>query len=197
MIKKIFFICFLIGCISCKRQKDSVPELVGLEYFPTDTGRYWAYTVHEIKYNNDTIDTTYNRKDIIHEVFQYQQVSVYELYRYYKPTTTTDWPLQPDSVWTFTTDQNRITVKENNIEFIRLVFPLSKGKTWNGNAKNQSLRDDYIIASYNKFYTLGSLYFPETATVIEEQTMNLVLKDYRSRVYAKNVGLIYKKYVYL
>ena len=24
--------------------------------------------------------------------------------------------------------------------------------------------------------------------------MNLVLKDYRSRVYAKNVGLIYKKY---
>ena len=194
MKRQLFFLVVILLCISCNNNNDTVPELTGKEYFPTDSGRYWIYDVHEIKYNSDTTDTTYQRKDLIFDVFEYQNTTIYQLYRFYKSSDVVDWPSQPDSVWSFTTDQNQITLKESNVEFVRLVFPLSNGVTWNGNSKNTSLRDDYIISNFKKSYTINTFYFPETSTVIEEHSLNLVSKDYRNRIYAKNVGLIYKYY---
>ena len=194
MKKQLFFLVALILCLSCNNKDDSVPELTGKNYFPTDSGRYWIYDVHEIKYNSDTIDTTYQRKDVIFNAFEFQNTTIYELYRFYKANDVTGWPSQPDSVWSFTTDLNQITIKEANIEFIRLAFPLSNGAVWNGNAKNTSLRDDYTVANFNKPYSVGALYFPETVDIIEEHSLNLVYKDYRNRIYAKHVGLIYKNY---
>jgi len=191
---QLFFLVVILLCISCNNNNDTVPELTGKEYFPTDSGRYWIYDVHEIKYNSDTTDTTYQRKDLIFDVFEYQNTTIYQLYRFYKSSDVVDWPSQPDSVWSFTTDQNQITLKESNVEFVRLVFPLSNGETWDGNSKNVSIRDDYTISNFKKPYTVGVFYFPETATVIEEHSLNLVSKDYRNRIYAKNVGLIYKYY---
>jgi hypothetical protein len=194
MKKQLFFLVVFIVCVSCNNHNDSVPELTGKEYFPTDSGRYWIYNIHKITYNSDTTDTIYQRKDLIYDAFQYQGITIYELYRFYKPATVADWPSQPDSVWSFTTDLNQITIKEANVEFIRLAFPLSNGETWNGNAKNTSLRDDYAISNFKKSYAVGAFYFPETADVVEEHSLNLVYKDYRDRIYAKNVGLIYKHY---
>ncbi len=192
---QLFFLVVLALCLSCNNNDDSVPELTGKDYFPTDSGRYWIYNVHEIKYNSDTTDTTYQRKDIIYNTFQYQNTTIYELYRFYKTTDAISWPLQPDSVWSFTTDKNQITLKESNIEYIRLVFPLSNGKQWNGNAKNTSiLSDNYTVSNFKRPYSVGALYFPETVDIVEQHSLYLTLKDYRNRIYAKNVGLIYKNY---
>ena len=194
MKKQLFFLVILTLCLCCKKNTDSVPELTGKDYFPTDSGRYWIYAIHEIKYNSDTIDTTYQRKDIIFDAFTYQNTTIYELYRFYKPNNVSDWALQPDSVWSFTINQNQITSKESNVEFVRLVFPLSNGETWNGNAKNIALRDDYTVSNFNKPYTVGLFYFPQTVNIIEEHSLNIVYKDYRNRIYAKNIGLVYKNY---
>jgi len=195
MKKQLFFLVVLVLCLSCNNNDDSVPELTGKDYFPTDSGRYWIYNVHEIRYNSDTTDTIYQRKDIIFDAFEYQGTTIYELYRFYKATNAANWPLQPDSVWSFTTDLNQITIKEANVEYIRLVFPLSNGKIWNGNTKNTSIvSDNYTVSNFKKPYSVGALYFPETVDIVEEHSLNLVFKDYRNRIYAKNVGLIYKNY---
>ncbi|WP_018343357.1 hypothetical protein [Cytophaga aurantiaca] len=194
MKKQLFFLVLIILCFSCNHKNDSVPELTGKDYFPTDSGRYWIYNVHEIKYNADTTDTIYQRKDLIYNSFEFQNTTIYELYRFYKTNDAVDWPLQPDSVWSFTTDHNQITLKESNVEFIRLVFPLSNGETWNANSKNMALRDDYSVSNFGKPYGVNTFYFPQTVDIIEEHSLNLVYKDYRNRIYAKNVGLIYKNY---
>lgn len=198
-MKKVLFFTFVIGCIcSCHKKDVEVPALTGADYFPTDSGRYWIYNVHSIKYNSDTIDTIFQVKEIIHDTFHYQGVVVYELYRFYRPDKTYPWPFQPDSVWSFTTDLNQIVIKEGSAEFVRLVFPLSTGNIWNGNAKNTSLlKDDYTVKNFGVPFSLNNVYYPATCTVQEEQTMNLVNKDYRSRVYAKDIGLIYKSYEFL
>lgn len=194
MKKGLFFLAVITLCLSCNQDKDLVPELKGIKYFPTDSGRYWIYNVHEINYNADTIDTIYQRKDIIFNSFDYQNTTVYELYRFYKPSNTANWPLQPDSVWSFTTNQNQITLKESNVEYIRLAFPLSNGNTWDGNAKNTALTDVFTVSNFEKPYSVGSFYFPLTVDIIEEHSLNLVYKDYRNRIYAENVGMIYKNY---
>jgi hypothetical protein len=197
MKKVIFFLLTLLIFFSCHKKNNEVPVLTGVEYFPTDSGRYWIYNVHSIQYNSDTIDTTFQVKEVIYDTFHYQNVVVYELYRFYRPDSTYAWPLQPDSVWSFTTDQNEITIKQASAEFIVLDFPLSNGKTWNGNAKNTSLEDDYIVKNLGQPFSAGKYYFSATCNVEESQSLNLVNKDYRNRIYAKGIGLVYKKYEFL
>ncbi|MGN6647672.1 MAG: hypothetical protein ACTHJT_14215 [Cytophaga sp.] len=197
MIRITFFILVLIACLSCKRDDDSVPALTGIEYFPTDSGSYRIYDVRFIQYDNDTIDSTYQMREVIHDTFYFNNTLVYELYRYYRANETQPWQSQPDSVWSFTTDHNQITIQEISNSFVRLVFPLSNGEVWDANTKNVFLRDDVTATNVGKPYTVNNVYFPETCNVIEEQSKNLVYKDYRNRVYAKNIGMIYKRYEFL
>ncbi len=187
----------LNACMSCKRDDDSVPALTGIEYFPTDSGSYRIYDVHSIQYSSDTIDSTFQMREVIHDTFHYNHTLVYELYRYYRADATKPWPVEPDSVWSFTTDHNQITIQEASNNFVRLVFPLSNGEVWDANTKNVFLRDDVTATNLGKPYTVNNNYFPETCNVVEEQSKNLVFKDYRNRVYAKNVGMIYKRYEFL
>jgi len=198
MKRIIFFLVVLsISFLSCHKDNDSVPALSGIEYFPTVIGSYKIYDVHLIVYSNDTIDSTFQMKELIQDTFYYNNTVVYELYRFYRSDNTQPWPDQPDSVWTFTTDRNQITIQEASVDFIRLVFPLSNGKVWDGNTRNTYLRDDYTAATYASPYTIGSVYFPQTTTIVEEKSKNLVYKDYRNRVYAKDVGMIFKHAEYI
>lgn len=194
MRKSIFF--FIVCCvlISCRKDKDSVPLPTGIEYFPTDIGLYKIYDVHLIQYSNDTIDTTFQIKEVIHDTFHFKNTVVYELYRFYRSDESKAWPLQPDSVWSFTTDLNQITIQEGSVHFVRLVFPLSNNKTWDGNTQNTYRQDDFTVSNFDKPYVVNTHTFPQTCTVIEEQSKNLVFKDYRTRIYAKGVGMIFKYY---
>ncbi len=196
MKRILFFTGILFVICSCHRNNE-VPAITGIDYFPTDVGRYWIYHVHSIKYNSDTTDTTFQVKEVIHDTFHFQGVVVYELYRFYRPDSTQPWPFQPDSVWSFTTDMNQIAIKEASTEFIRLQFPLSVGEVWNGNLKNTSDEDDYTVKTFGTPFAFNNRYLPQTCTVEEANTLNLVNKDYRSRVYAKDIGLIYKNYEFL
>ena len=197
MRKSIFFLIVCCTLLSCHKDKDSVPVPTGIEYFPTDIGLYKIYDVHQIQYSNDTIDTIFQMKEVIHDTFYYNNIVVYELYRYYRADQSKPWPQQPDSVWSFTTDLNQITIQEGSVNFVRLVFPLSAGKVWDGNTRNTYKQDDYTVTNFNKPYAVNAVSFPETCTVIEEQSKNLVFKDYRSRIYAKGIGMIFKHYEYL
>lgn len=197
MKKSIFFILACCLFLSCNKDKDSVPLPTGIEYFPMDIGSYRIYDVHLIQFSNDTIDTMFQIKEVIQDSFYYQNKVVYELYRFYRSDDSKPWPRQPDSVWTFTTDFNQITIQEASTNFVRLVFPLSTNKSWDGNTRNTYGRDDYTVTNFDKPFGTNMIAFPQTSTIIEEQSKNLVFKDYRSRVYAKNVGMIFKHYEYI
>lgn len=194
MKQLVFFSLFLVTVLSCHKKDEGIPELSGKEYFPTDSGRYWIYNVHSIKYNSDTIDTTFQVKQLIYDTFHFQNTIVYQLYRFSRSDASNPWPSAPDSVWSFTTDLNQITINEAGSNYIRLVFPLSAGKKWNGNAKNIAPVNTYTVKSYNTSFAVSNLFFQETCNIEEAQSKNLVNKDYRNRIYAKYVGMIYKKY---
>jgi hypothetical protein len=197
MKKWLFYIFILFFAASCNKDDAEVPTLTGKNYFPTDSGRYWIYDVHAINYGAQTTDTFYQRKEVIYDTFLYQNILVYELYEYYRPDDTYPWPDQPDSVWSFTTDGNQIRIKESNIEYVRLSFPLSNGEKWNGNSRNVFLSDDYTVSNFGKPFSVNSYYFPATVNIIEEQSQNLVNKDYRNRMYAQYTGMIYRKKEFL
>jgi len=124
---------------------------------------------------------------------------IYELYRFYRSDSSVAWPAQPDSVWTLTCNNYELDIKENDVEFVRLAFPLNNNQVWNGNARNIGNAQQYSIINFGLAFsdTISSSVvntYPKTCTVQEAHDSSLVSLNYRNRIYAKDVGLVYRKY---
>ncbi|MBC7450308.1 MAG: hypothetical protein H7259_02345 [Cytophagales bacterium] len=194
-MKQFFLILFVTMLLSsCHKSDDAVPAINGTEYYPVAVGNFWIYNVHDTYYNNGQFDTTFQVKEVIHDTFIFEGTVIYELYRFYRHSDTIDWPFQPDSVWTLSEDPYQLTITEASTEYIRLSFPFYNNKQWDGNRKNVSGADDYILKNIGKPYTYDTFSYSSTCNVEEAHSKDLVSKDYRNRIYAENIGLVYKKY---
>lgn len=193
-MKNTCWIFFLILLSASCRKEAEVPLISGADYYPTDSGRFWIYDIQESIYTNGQKDTSFQVKEIIYDTLHLEGSVIHVLHRYYRHDATEDWPFQPDSVWTFTKDAYSVTIKEASTEYIRLVFPFATNKKWNGNRKNSSGFEEYFMKRIASPYTYDGSSYSETCTVEEAHSKNLINKNYRDRVYAKDIGLIYKKY---
>lgn len=203
-----FLLFFVVSALvtmsmySCKLQSIDPEDVdLGYDYYPLEIGRYIIYNEYDTIYNTeDVMDTMYQVKEIIHSSFMEGTDEKFEVYRFAKKTTDSDWPIQPDSVWTVVRTANQLLRTESNIEYIKLVFPVKEGKTWNGNAKNTSgpiTSSDkfYKMSEVNKPYTINTILYPSTLTMtISNQADPIVSKDIRYDVYARGIGFVKKDY---
>jgi hypothetical protein len=85
-------------------------------------------------------------------------------------------------------------VAEENISYVKLVFPTGTGRTWNGNKFNTGEADDYDMTLVGQPYALGDQTFDKTLVVGQEDNQDfIVYQDKRSEIFAHGVGLIYKE----
>ena len=77
---------------------------------------------------------------------------------------------------------------EENIRYVKLVFPLKINLKWNGNAYNTNETQLYYIKELDSRWNN----FEKTCLVIQKEKESLVDKYYQTERYAKNVGLIEK-----
>jgi hypothetical protein len=109
-------------------------------------------------------------------------------------------------------NKTKVVRNEGNLKFIKLVFPVIKDKSWDGNAlfdaENTIVR---IAGEPIKMYELWDYRYDETGisktlngneyknvvSVIQTDTENSIEKRYSLEQYAKGVGLIYKKMMIL
>ncbi|MFN8415783.1 MAG: hypothetical protein U0U66_05585 [Cytophagaceae bacterium] len=190
MKNKHLLIFFILLSFACHRKTVEVtPSTVDYDYYPLDSGRFWVYQVHHVNYNITVTDTTYFVKELIYNIYESAPgVVKHEVYRFYKPELTDDWPVQPDSVWTVYKTTDQLSRVEFAREYIRLVFPADNNRSWNGNALNTSFEDLYKIKNKGLSRTVGSFNFTSTLQVEEENNSNLIGKDVRYTYYAKGVG---------
>ncbi len=199
-----FTILALLVCLhSCKLQSIDPEDVdLGYDYYPLEVGRYVIYKETDTIYDpGSVVDTTYHVKEIIHDSYIEGTEEKFTVYRFAKKTTDADWPIEPDSVWTVARTANQLLRTESNLQYIKLVFPVKEGKTWNGNAKNTSGE----ITSSDKFYKMTDLnkpykginavVYPSTLKMtISNQSDPIVSKDIRYDIYAKGIGFIKKDY---
>jgi len=191
-------------CLHACKLQNIDPEAIdlGYDYYPLEIGRYVIYEEHDIIYDPAKItDTTYHVKELIHDSFTEGKEEKFTVYRFTKKTDESSWPLQPDSVWTVARTANQLLRTESNFQYIKLVFPVKEGKSWNGNAKNSAGE----ITSSDKFYKMTNLDKPYTGIngivypytlkmTIANQSDPIVSKDIRYDMYAKGIGFIKKDY---
>ncbi len=186
----------LIGSYSCK-VKSTEPDgaYVGYDYYPLELGRYIVYDVYDTNYTAlGRIDSVYQLKEIISGLIQEGNELKYVLHQYFKERSAPHWPSQPDSVWTLVNSSNQLIRTENNISYIKLIFPVKDNITWNGNARNIYDAQLYMMRAVDQTYPVSGLFFNPSLLVQQSNEKSIVNKDVRYEVYARGIGPIKKEY---
>lgn len=201
----------LTGLLSCKKETVPSPDaLAGSAYYPLTEGHFIEYLVDSVKYNNFTQDT-----DFVHCEFRDEIISQFDdaegrnsfiIQRSIRYDSTAAWEKQLTYFATLT--DFRLEVVENNLRFIKLIFPVKLNATWNGNiyipASNSGSDEirwyndwNYKYKTVNTAYNNGILNFPSTTSVAysrltNDSTVKTQYSDFTNyrEVYARDAGLI-------
>lgn len=142
MNKFNLILCFvtsmvILGLTSCSDEVETIDAAnFGYEFYPLATGKTWIFASDSIIIYNGG-----SRKDTVHSLIK-EEVgdsfsdingdTLYNLHRYFKRNETDEW--QRINTWTTSKDKNRVVRTEENIRFIKMVFPVKSGLRFDANA---------------------------------------------------------------
>ncbi len=195
----LFFLLVLVGCHS----RDIQPKGTGTEYYPLKGGAFWIYSIAEttITQLGGQTNTTYDLKVQVTDSLVVSGQTTYVLQRFKRSDASQPWTAL--DTWSSRKDGFQAVLQEGNTPFIKLVFPLSTGKTWDGNALNNLggkdrcadgtfACDDYVVTDFSKPFLGPGLSYDNSVTIIENNDTDPIVKqDVRKSVYAKSIGLVY------
>ncbi len=200
-MKTIQLTCLLLTALlflpmsSCKKDAP-VDHFSGYSYFPLQVGHTLIYQVDSIvknEFNLGVIDTfRFQIKEVVESFFtDMEGRQTARLERYKRANPAEPWIIY--KVWTANLLSNRAEKKEDNITYIKLVFPPRLNLRWNGNAYNELEEQDYVITSIHTPEVVNGLAFDSVLTVLQADEDNIVFKKYELEKYAAGAGLVYKE----
>lgn len=190
----LYWILAMLGLAACNRTLDWTPEAQGRDYFPLDTGRYVEYQVQRILYNELVPDVSeaFELRELVAATFRdLSGVQAWRIERYKRPNDSRPWVI--DSVWVVRAEPARIIRTENNIPFVKMVFPTEFGREWNANVLNNLGEDRYRMTAVDQPFRIGTHTFDRSLTIIQQADSNCIARDVRREVYARGIGLVYKR----
>ncbi|MEX0968191.1 MAG: hypothetical protein WD077_13200 [Bacteroidia bacterium] len=195
MKKYLVGVACLLFLISCK---DEVIDPVKMyeQYYRVDTGYIYYYRVDSVRYSNfdpDNVDTVVNylRVEFTEPYTDQAGETAYKVKRSAGKSEHGPWTLM--NVWSVKKLDNAVHFTAENVKYVKMVFPVKEGGTWNGNAYNTGGEAIYTYANVHKPKAVGDLYFDSTATVVELADSNLIFQDMKSAVYATGIGLVHSE----
>ena len=117
------------------------------------------------------------------------------VWRYIRLTDGDAWTIK--EVWYVNKTPSTAERVEENQRFIKLAFPVNKNAKWDGNAYNTLGEQYYKYISVDETRIAGNMAFDSTVIILQMEEYTLISEDFQEEVYARNVGMIYKKYVRL
>jgi hypothetical protein len=187
--------------VSCQETSTLKHEITySTDYFPLEQGFYRIYSVTTIVIDEPSaiFDTSY----IYIKEFNTGIIadasgdSVMRIERVYRDSLHHKW--NSLGVWTAKLQDNKAIQTEENVKYVKMIFPLSEYLTWDGHAmnRNDTLKQyPYEVMSIDMAENIGELPFDSVLTIKHRYEESLVMKwdDYEK--YALGVGLIYKQTV--
>lgn len=207
-------IATLIFFNACKKEIVPSAEVnIGQEYFPLSIGHYIEYDVDSFLYNDFSkkIDTAkYEIRDEIVDTFSDNENRLsYIIYRYRRDSISEPWR---ELGTYYTTKTNfRVEVVEDNLRFIKLVFPVKENVKWYGNTFIPTKLNSELAWLDQWYYKYDRISLPftnglrifEDAVIINQNDYvkgdpdadpdNYASKIFAKEAYAKNVGMVYRE----
>lgn len=201
---KCFCSFSIVACVfySCKKETaESTAAGVYYSYFPLQTGNWVIYDVDSIAHltnddatgQPDTSIATYHFKikEIIDSDFiDGEGDQAFRISRYRQMNDTLPWDFE--AVWVAVLKANSAQRVEENNRYIKLAFPMDLNTSWNGNAYNNFLEEDYSYTEIHVPRVIGGYNFDSTVSVLQVDENNFLNRIYKEEKYANHVGLVYK-----
>lgn len=206
-------IACMVSFLSCTKKKDEkYGSNYGAGYFPLQFGRYVVYDVDSILWDDFQCVKSkhhYQMRYTIADTFRDNENRLsYRMDVHIRKQDTLQW--QVHRVIYLTPTDTHLEYVEDNIRFIKLVFPVADNTTWKGNSMISPLDQDYqyfqdwdyTYSGFTQPYNNGFTFFDNTITVseIDEQvndpeTMPTAYsyKTYAKEVYGYDVGMVYRE----
>jgi len=190
----IFAVASFFGACS---DEISPPANFHYEYFPTDIGHFVIYQVDSVFHDDfagEVRTYRYQVKERVHSHFiDGEGKQSIRIERFKRQTSQHPWIIK--DVWHARADGKKVVKFEENIPFIKLVFPPHRGQRWDGNALNHLPEMIYRITEVHKPANLANgLRFDSTLTVTQNNFVTLINEDIRWEKYALHIGLVEKSH---
>jgi hypothetical protein len=183
----------LVLLASCKKEKNNEVIDLGYTYFPNTERSYIIYKVDSIHYGSSIETYSFQVKELLASTFYDNEGDLaMKVERYQRSTSGSPWVLK--NVWSQKITTSTAERVESNVRFIEMSFPLSTGKTWKGNAYNQLGSWDYHVAYYDQLVNLSAMANATTMRIDKRNNVNLVDDEVAYDIYAREVGLVYRKW---
>ncbi len=120
--------------ISCTEETEDFTINFGYEFYPLEVGRSWVYEVDSIVLSRqgtevDTVRLFY-REDIIEARPGNAGDTLFIVERFERYSDTAAWQIR--EVLSLARSANHAYRTEDNLRFLKLIFPVQQGKKWDG-----------------------------------------------------------------
>ena len=137
---------------------------------------------------------TYQKRTEVVDSFQNQAGEItYILHCFRRSSSNLEWEFEQTNSARRTATQGIFI--EGNTPLLKLSFPISAGKMWNGNALNTMDEDLFEMDSlFSGYITQAQDTIPETLTVIQEDNQDFIanlITNYE--IYGLGIGMVYKE----
>ena len=207
-----FFLLLMVGCLfDCSEETEVFDRDLGLDFYPLEIGKYKIYELDSIIYdpaaNFTRIDTftSFIREEIADTLTDNTGNTVYRIERFIRKTMDDAWRI--DRVFVMSIDENRAFWVEDNLRFIKLVFPFERGTTWDGNSffdptlivtvageSIEMFKDwSYEVEDVQSNVEINGRNFEEVVTVNNATSENLIEQRTVTEKYARGIGLVQRE----
>jgi len=207
-----------VGLYSCKKENEDLSEIAkGNKFFPTEIGKYIVYDYDSTVWNNQlgtALPFTGQFRYTVVDTFRDAAGRLSYRINVERRKNDTD-PYVPNDVLSVTPTEDRVELMQRGLTFIKMVFPVSNNKSWNGNAlialgdKDNAEYDNdkwkYTYANFDTEFDPGNNLYEHTVTVnqIDDQLNDpdvdstaYAYRNYSQEIYAYNVGMVYRQRIY-
>ena len=200
----------LVGCDTTFTEPGPAYE----DYFPLRVGARWDFQVDSVIYRETTDNDTTSwlvREEVVDSYTDLEGLPAFVIRRSMRADASANWRIE--DTWTARLNGDKGEKVEDNLRFIRLVFPPSEGLIWKGhaylgglatipvaeNCNNLSFLEDwdFTYGAVHRPWSDGSLSFDSTLTVLEAGEINLIEFNEAEAVYAIGVGMVYRRFAHL
>jgi hypothetical protein len=217
------FLLISVGLASCKKESEDLSQMqMGNNFYPTQIGKYIVYDYDSTIWDDFSGGVPVSRVGQVRydvtDTFRDAGGRLAYTIKIQKRANDTD-PYVVNDVISVTPTEDHVEMEQKTLTFIKLVFPVANGKSWNGNSLLPSTDNDpnyeefnnyqqdwnYTYSDFDGEYQPNAKLYQHTITVnqINESLNNpdsfptaYADKNYSKEIYAYNVGLIYRERIY-
>ncbi|MEZ5043512.1 MAG: hypothetical protein R2828_26685 [Saprospiraceae bacterium] len=195
--------------LSCNKREIETPNTdFGYDYYPLNVGQFWEYTVDSIIYRpaiggirKDTFHS-FLREIVVDTFRDNTQLLNFRVEQFTRRSADLPWQIR--NVFTMARDEINAFRVEDNLRFVKMVFPVKVDKHWSGTNYFDELTE--VVVGGNKlemFKGWESTIMSDSETVQTgglgfDAVLKIQIADFNSFIesregveyYAKNVGLV-------